>query len=156
MTITSVSTGNVLVYTGYADRKYGVKVLDYVYVNVDGVETKLYVCQSGQVKDNEWVSNEGIDHLSIQSADNLKASYDEKWIKSPFKKGDFLISDGDDKVVFYFESSDKVWRLSKGNWNNGSSYASLASREANYGKLNLFTTTSGESFAKVVDGTHVS
>lgn len=156
MTITSVSKGNVLTYSTYGGQLYGVKVMDYTYTVIDGVEQKLFITQSGKVVDGEWVFSKGTEYIGVYTEEDLKSNYTDKWIKSPFKKGDFLISDGDDKVVFYFESSDKVWRMTKGTWNNGSTYTSLASREANFGKLRLFTTHNGDSFAKVVDGTHLS
>lgn len=153
MTITSVSTGNVLVYSTY---RYGVKVLDYTYTVVDGVETKLFITQSGRVVDNEWVPSKGAEYIGVQTEDALKASYTDKWTKSRFKKGDFLTSSRDPQKVFFFESDDKVWRMDNGSWSNGSTYATLKSRENEFGTLKVFTASNGDPFRKVVSGENMS
>lgn len=143
---------NALLHSG---AQYGVQVIDYTYVNVDGVETKLFIVQTGRVSNDEWVPAKGTDNVFIYSEQVLKENYTQKWVKSRFKEGDFLISDGADRKVFYFESSDKVWRVD-GGWGTGSTHATLASREISYGPLKLFTTANGSPFSNVIKGVHES
>lgn len=156
MTITSVSMGNVLTYSTFSGQLHGVKVLDYTYTIVDGVETKLFITQSGKIADNEWVPSKGTEYIAVQTEDALRASYTDKWTKSRFKKGDFLISSGPTPRVFFFESDDKVWRMDNGSWEKGSTHATLKSRENEYGTLKVFTTANGHPFRKVVSGEHMS
>lgn len=157
MAISNVHNKDILVNAPlYSGAQYGVQVIDYAYVNVDGVETKLFIVQQGKVSNDEWVPVEGADNVFIYSEQTLKGDYAQKWVKPRFKEGDFLVSSGDEKKVFYFESSDKVWRVDNDSWGNGSTYASLASRETGYGALKLFTTANGSPFSDVIKGVHTS
>lgn len=147
MTINSISLQDHLVYsTSYS--KYGVKVLDYTYTEVDGVETKLYIVQSGTVVDGKWAPNKGTEHISVHTADALKASYTDKWEAPKFKKGDFLVSS--DGRAFLYEDVHTVWRVGNIPYGTGAGHATLASREAEFGKLELFLTAGGKSFATLV------
>mgnify|MGYP001584064451 CR=1 FL=1 len=159
MTMTKLSTdqknfsvGTVIVYETSYGTIYGLKVIDYVWVDVDGVESKFYAVLHGRVTDNKFVpSGSKAEDVTWTLDDQIvKHGYTHTWTPSPrFKEGDLLVSDNG--KVFYFESDLKVWSLSDGN-TYGSAYSSLVNREKALGKFQIFKTASGEPFSKVVKG----
>lgn len=152
-----VQTGLVLVHKStYSDKFNGVKVLDYAWVNVGGVETKFYAVQYGSVIDNEFVLEDAknTDTVSWFTAKNVQSlGYNWSWTKDPapaFKAGEFL-TDKDGKNVFFYEDKYTVWKVGAGKYNSGATYASMATRISEFGELKVYTTTNGTLFRKLVE-----
>ncbi len=140
----SLYVDEILVY-GENDL-YGAKVLETVWVSIDGVETKFYITQTGKVVGNEFVLNKGKGYVSLDHKESLASYYSRKWTKDRFTEGQFLRgSDYYSKnKTFYFESEDKVWSLQTGKVDT------LKNRELDYGQLVELTTEAGTPFRKIV------
>lgn len=140
----SLYVGQILVY-GKGDL-YGAKVINTVWVTVDGVETKFYITQSGKVVGNEFVLNKGKGYVTLDHKDSLASYYSQTWTPERFTEGQFLR--GTDyyskNKSFYFESESRVWSLQTGKVDT------LKNRELDFGQLVELTTEGGSPFRKIV------
>lgn len=153
MTFTSDFTiGSVLVWKDYHQTLAGHKVVDYVWHNVDGVSTKLWILRRGSVKDNQFEFNSENDNkFIIKTTDQVRAyGFEKVWTpEEGFKDGDFLVDSSG--RVFYHENKNAVWRLSTTTGNSELvAHASLKSRVGQYGKLHVLRTASMRPFREVV------
>lgn len=153
MTITDDFTvGSVLVWKDYNGGLAGHKVVDYVWQNVDGVSTKLWILRRGNVRDNQFnfaQAEAGLKFL-IKTTEQVRTyGYEKVWTpEKEFQDGEFL-TDSEGRV-FYHENKNTVWKLSVGNDGYGVAHASLSTRVKQYGKLSVLKTASHRPFREIV------
>lgn len=136
---------SVLVFDGFSGL-VGHQILDYVWVYVDGVNTKYWILRAGRVLNNKFVFSVPTVVTLTTTEDIRNYGYKKVWKPEPeFKDGDFLVSDAG--TVFYHENKNTVWRMSTV---AGVAHASLSSRRAEFGPLKVLRTASDRPFREVV------
>jgi hypothetical protein len=113
ITDSDIRIGNI-----YVDKEgcYPVKVYDYVWVEVDGVDRKFWVHQMGLIWDNKFVPSKALGGVHVTSTDTFVRRYDRRWKPSPlFADGDILVAPNGEKfLVRGTEPNQKIWRLASG------------------------------------------
>lgn len=140
--------GSVLVWKDYNGGLAGHKVVDYVWHNVDGVSTQLWILRRGNVRDNQFnfTQTDGENKFLIKTAGQVRTyGFEKVWTpEEEFQDGEFL-TDSEGRV-FYHENKNTVWKLSTGGDSYGVAHSSLSTRVKQYGKLHVLRTASHRPF----------
>lgn len=145
---TGFAVGDVLVYEDYNRRLRAARVDDYTWTTVDGVRTKFYGVQYGEVKDNEFVLRKG--DFSFLSEKGLR-EYSFNWLWTPdegFRNGQFLKDQHGN--VYFHKDADVVWRAVDKDNGEGSTWTSLQSWRNRGMTLSALETVAGKPFEDIV------
>jgi len=148
----SIVVGDVLFYEDYSGQLRAARVDDYSWLTVggDGVRTKVFAVQFGEVKKNEFLPRE--DDQEFLTERKLR-DYGFKFFWTPdrgFKDGQFLKDQNN--VVYFHKDSSTVWRTLDPSNGQGSTWASLASWRNRGVQFSPLETIAGKSFEDIVSG----
>lgn len=120
-----------------------VKVIDYVWADVKGLNTKFWVYQAGFVADGKFKADSYSSSVEICTASSFVSNFTKEWEpKAVFGDGDIVVS-GDGKLWLTKGEgqNQRFWKLERDNM----SYGTRDYVERTYGTLRLNKTVSLES-----------
>lgn len=118
------------------------KVIDYVWADVKGLNTKFWVYQTGTVVDGKFKADAYSSSVEICTASSFVSNYTKEWEpKTVFGDGDIVVS-GDGKLWLAKgeDQNQRFWKLERDNM----SYGTREYVERTYGTLRLNKTVAEE------------
>lgn len=131
ITKSDLAIGVILVNEGSNTAR---KILDYAWVEVNGVSVKYWIAALGSVGTGKFVQAEDADYVSAYTVERLLRNYENVWIPGKgYKDGDILVSQaGNTHFIVKGEGGgQKLWRLSAGR----TFWTTLQAARVDYGPL---------------------